>query len=65
MKQLCCLILMGALAGCGIETASTAATAAKLQAEQASQQPKVDQVKADLETAFNKSNEQLKQAGGN
>lgn len=51
------------LFGCGIETATTAATAAKLQADQAKEgQRTMDKAKADIDAAMKQSDERMKQA---
>ncbi len=47
------LLLAGLLAGCGVEVAGTAATAGKLQAEQARQaQAQQEQIRKDLGAAL-------------
>ncbi len=52
-----------ALAGCGAETAGTAAVVGKMQAEQASQaKQSLDSVKAGLDAAGQQAQERLQQA---
>jgi hypothetical protein len=51
------------LLGCGVETATTAATAAKLQADQAKEAQKaMDKAKADVDAAMMQSEKWLKRA---
>ena len=59
--MICATVFM--LLGCGVETATTAATAAKLQADQAKETQKtMDKAKADIDAAMKQSDERLKQA---
>lgn len=53
------------LFGCGVETATTAVTAAKVQAEQAKKAPQaMDMIKADINVAATQSDERLRPSDG-
>jgi len=61
MNFLAGLAVAGLISGCGVETASTAATVGKLQADQAQQaRQNMDKFKAGLDSATKQTDENLR-----
>jgi NifU-like protein involved in Fe-S cluster formation len=60
MTRLACLILAAALSGCGVETASTAATAAALKKQELEQGKKtIDQMQQKIGQAMDQTQQSL------
>jgi hypothetical protein len=63
MKTTLATAMLLLVSGCGIETATTAATTAKLQADQTKQaQQQMEKAKADIDAAMKQSSDRLNQA---
>lgn len=63
MKIVASMVLVLLIAGCGVESVGTAASVAKLQAEQAKQgKEKMEALKANLDTAMKEAEQNRKKA---
>ncbi len=65
MRQLIAVLAVGALAGCGVETATTAATGAAIKKQEAEQGKKtLEQVQQKIDRAMDETQQRARQDAG-